>query len=180
MILFQQQLLKQLLIKNSSFTDIESGVIFVEAANKQSLEYETKVAFEDVIFDSIAFKYGSLILNNEGGNIEIYNSQFSNIYCFEEGAVIFAGYQRTSTSIYSSVFTNCTSIQGGVFNVDSESIIKVYNSQIYSNFAVISGVIQANNNGYYEFHNCSIHDNIGLSSSVSQVFDVAKTPIIDN
>ena len=64
--------------------------------------------------------------------------------------------------------------------MESESIIAIYDTDIFNNFAVISGVIQASNNGYYQFHNCSIYNNVALSSSVSQVFDVADTPIINS
>ena len=151
--LFQQQLLNQIVIKNSLFSSIRSGVILVEAANKQTLEVETKVKFENTTFVDVAANFGSLLLINEGGNVEISDCSFSNIYCLEEGAVIFAGYQRTTTTIHRSQFTNCTSVQGGVFNVESESKIAIYDTAIFNNFAVISGVIQASNNGYFKLQN---------------------------
>ena len=78
--LFQQQLLNQVVIKNSLFSDIKSGVIFVEAANKQTLEIETKVKFENVSFANVAANFGSLLLINEGSNVEITDSLFSDIY----------------------------------------------------------------------------------------------------
>jgi len=94
--------------------------------------------------------------------------------------VLFAGYQRTTTIIRNSIFTNNTSLQGGVFTVESESVIRVYGSTFTSNFAVISGIIQASNNGYFEFYNSTIYNNYAVSSSVSQIFDAASTSQVQN
>ena len=78
--LFQQQLLNPVVIKNSLLSDIKSGVISVEAANKQALDTETRVKFENTTFINIATNLGSLLLINEGGNVEITDSLFSDIY----------------------------------------------------------------------------------------------------
>lgn len=176
---FNQQILNQLVIKNSVFEDIRAGVIYIESANKQTLEYETKIKLENVTFNDIDPNTGSLLIINEGGNLEIRDSTFTNIHCVGEGAVLYAGYQKAKTVIYNSKFMNNTSVQGSIFNIESESVVKVYDSEITNNFAIISGVIQANNNGYFEFYNWSIYENYALSSSVSQVFDVANTPVIN-
>ena len=180
LLFLKQQLLNQLVFKNSNFEDIESGVISIESANKQTLQYETKIKFENTTFTNIAAKYGSLILINEGGNLEISESTFSDVYSFEKGAVLFAGFQRTTTTVYNSDFSNCTSLQGGVFNLESEGLLRMHDSRISRNFAVISGVFQASDSGYYELFNCTIFENYALSSSVSQVFDVANIPVIDS
>ena len=180
LLFLKQQLLNQLVFKNSNFKDIESGVISIESANKQTLQYETKIKFENTTFTNIAAKYGSLILINEGGNLEISESTFSDVYSFEKGAVLFAGFQRTTTTVYNSDFSNCTSLQGGVFNLESEGLLRMHDSRISRNFAVISGVFQASDSGYYELFNCTIFENYALSSSVSQVFDVANIPVIDS
>ena len=72
--IFHQQLLNQVVIKNSLFNNIRSGVILIEAANKQTLEFETKVKFDNTTFTNIAANFGSLLLVNEGGNLEITQS----------------------------------------------------------------------------------------------------------
>jgi hypothetical protein len=71
-------------------------------------------------------------------------------------------------------------VQGGVFWVESESIVSLYDSLVAFNFAVTSGVIQASNNGLFEFHNTIVRNNYAVSSSVSQIFDVAGTVAISS
>ena len=176
----EHQLLNQLVIENSSFSNITSGIIYIKSANKQMLSIPTGVKFVNSTFTLINSQYGSLISINEGGQLVITGCTFSQITCLEEGSVIYSGFQRTTTSIYSSTFVNNTSVQGGVFIVDNESAIKIYNSSLSYNFGVVSGVIQASNNGYFEIYGSHIHHNYAISSSVSQIFDVVTTPIIDS
>ena len=178
--MLEHQLLNQLIVQNSLFTNITSGIIYIESANKQKLDTPTKVKFINSTFSSINSQYGSLISMNEGGYLEILSWTFSQITWLEEGAVIYAGFQRTTTIIQNSTFTNNTSVQGGVFNVDSESVIKIYNSVLSYNFGVVSGVIHSNNNGYFEIYGSHIHHNYAVSSSVSQIFDVVTVPLIDS
>ena len=177
---FQQQITNILLLQNSNFKNVVSAFIYIEAANKQNLNVTTKVRISNTTFTNISSQYGSLIEVNEGGYLEINQSNFSAIYWFEEGSVLYAGSQRATVIITNSTFYNNTSLQGGVFNVDSESVIKIYNWEISYNFGVVSGVIHADNNGYYEIYGSHIHHNYAVSSSVSQIYDVATVPIIDS
>ena len=178
--MLQHQLLNQLIVQNSLFTNITAGIIYIESANKQKLDTPTKVKIINSTFSSINSQYGSLISMNKGGYLEVLSWTFSQITWLEEGAVIYAGFQRTTTIIQNSTFTNNTSVQGGVFNVDSESVIKIYNSVLSYNFGVVSGVIHSNNNGYFEIYGSHIHHNYAVSSSVSQIFDVVTVPLIDS
>ena len=166
---FQQQIANILLLQNSNFRNVVSAFIYIEAANKKNLNVTTKVRISNTTFTSISAQYGSLIQVNEGGYLEINQSNFSAIYWFEEGPVLYAGSQRATVIITNSTFYNNTSLQGGVFNVDSESVIKIYNWEISYNFGVVSGVIHADNNGYYEVYGSHIHHNYAISSSVSQM-----------
>ena len=177
---FQQQITNILLLQNSNFQNLVSAFIYIEAANKQNLNITTKVRISNTTFTNINAQYGSLIQVNEGGYLEIDKSSFSAIYWFEEGSVLYAGSQRATVVITNSTFYNNTSLQGGVFNVDSKSVIKIYNWEISYNFGVVSGVIHADNNGYYEMYGSHIHHNYAVSSSVSQIYDVATIPIIDS
>ena len=43
---------------------------------------------------------------------------------YQDGAVINAGTRQTTTIITDSTFMNNTAIQGGVFNIQEESVIK--------------------------------------------------------
>ena len=114
----------------------------------------------------------------EGGELEIHDSDLKNIHCYEEGAFVFAGYQRAMVSIYSSSLHNNTALKGSVFYVDSQSVISVHDSLIFDNFAVEAGVIAATVDGYFEFFNTTITENYALSISVGEVLDVAEIPLI--
>ena len=120
---FEQQMLNKLIIRNSVFTDIISGFIHLEAANKQNSKVFTEVTIYNSTFVSIDSKYGSLITLNEGGILNITNWVFQKISSLDEGAIVHAGYRKTFTTIANSTFTNNTSIKGGIFTIDNESVI---------------------------------------------------------
>ena len=177
---FQHQLLNEITVRNSNFTSIQGGELHVEAANKQNLGSPTKVRLSNCKFSDIDANYDSLMRANEGAVVNIEHSTFSNIYTLEEGSVIFAGYQKAIVNITNSTFTSNHALTGGVFNVENESVIKLYDCLINSNFAVTSGVFHATNFGYYEVYDSIITQNYAISSSVSQIFDSATSSVIDN
>ena len=121
-----------------------------------------------------------MITLNEGGKLVINNWTFQRISSYEEGSILHAGYRKTTAVISDSIFSNNTSIKGGIFSVDSESIINIIGCSIYNTFAVNSGVIHASNNGYFNIINSEIYNNYAISSSVSQIIDVSTIPIIEN
>ena len=180
MLVLMQQLKQKMLLQNSNFTNIQSGYIHIEASNKQNINILTEIQIVNSSFSLIDAEYGSLLTLNEGGRLEIIDWYFEQISCWEEGAILHAGYRKTETYISNSVFINNTSVQGGIFIVESESMINCNNWSISYNFAVISGVIQVINNGYFQLFNSELHHNYAISSSISQILDVATTPIIDN
>ena len=80
--------------------------------------------------------------------------------------------------IQSTTFQNNTSLQGGVFNIESESVVKVYDSLITQNFAVEGGVVKAHNGGYFEFVNTTITRNYALSITIGEILDTASPSVI--
>lgn len=114
-------------VSESTFTDIEGGHIFIEAANKNNLASTTKVSFSSCQFLQINAVYDSFMHILEGAEVQIADSSFSNIFTFEEGAVIFAGNQKAVVIITNSTFTNNYAVTGGVFYIERESVIKLYN-----------------------------------------------------
>ena len=114
MILMQQQLLNRLVLQNSLFENIESGTIYIESANKQNTVLKTNVLMSNITFRNINDNDVSLIEIAEGGQLEITDSSFTAVSCFEEGGILFAGFQRTQTIIRNSNFTENASVQGGV------------------------------------------------------------------
>lgn len=117
---------------------------------------------------------------NEGARVAIEHSTFQNIYTLEEGAVIFAGNREAEIIITNSTFTENYAITGGVFNIESSSVIKLYDCLLTRNFAIEGGVIYAVNFGFFEMHNTIVTSNHAISNSVIRVFDAPNTSIINN
>ena len=181
LMMFQHQFKNnQIVVSSSSFSNIVGGGISVEAGNKNNLAISTKVKFQNCTFINNNMNYNSLMTINEGGVVQIDASTFTNISTFQNGAVIFAGYQKAIVTVTNSNFTNNYAVTGGVFNVESQSLISVTNCVISYNFAITSGVIQASNNGYYNIYNSTLSNNYAISDSISEIVDsAASTSIID-
>ena len=133
--LFQamHQLPTNVSISNSTFTSLQAAWIVVEASNKQNINLLSNLVIYNSIFTNIDDEYSSLLNVNEGGVLYISNSQFSNIYWYEEGAVLFSGYQKSVTIISNSIFQNNTAMTGVIFEIESESVVKWYTIKKLSN-----------------------------------------------
>ena len=97
-----------------------------------------------------------------------------------EGAVISSNVRQTMTLITDTDFVNNTALQGGVFNIKDESLIKCYNCVFVSNFASASGVVRVIDNGYYEIYDSQMSFNFACQSPISELFDSAFLSVIDN
>ena len=75
---------------------------------------------------------------------------------------------------------NNTAITGGVFVVESESLVHIHDSLITNNFAVEAGVVLAHTNGYFEFENTTITENYAISVPVGEILDGAITSNVTN
>ena len=168
----------QIVMSDSYATNVTGGSILIEAFNKNNLVLPASVRLINFTTNEINALYSSFILINEGGYLDILNSNFQNVMSYESGSVISAGYQKSTTNIYSSTFKYNSAINAGVFSIQSESVVKVYNSSIINNFALEGGVVIAGTNGYLEFYNSTISQNYALSVSTIEIFDVATIPII--
>ena len=176
---FKHQLANQILITNLEITNCFDGSIILEAANKGRLQYKTKVKIQNSRFDSIDMNFDSLIWMYEGADLEIRNSTFNKISSKDEGAIIFAGYQETTTNIYDSTFTNNTAVEATLFYVEAKGVIRLYNCNALVNFAVISTIIKVSNDGYFEVYNSTLHHNYALSNVISEMISSSNESIID-
>jgi hypothetical protein len=75
---FTHQLANSLILKNTVFQNITSGMIFIESDNKQN-PVTTKVTMQNMTFSSIETNYISLISVFEGSELTIEDSSFSNV-----------------------------------------------------------------------------------------------------
>ena len=99
---------------------------------------------------------------------------------YQDGAVINAGTRQTTTVITDTTFMNNTAIQGSVFSIQEESVIKCHNCVFTNNFASVSGVIRVAENGYFEIYDSLINNNYASQSPISELFNSAVMSIIDN
>jgi hypothetical protein len=120
----QQHVTNGVVISNSSATNIKGGSFYFKSLKTFTNNARTIVKFSNFTANTLDQQYGSFILVNEGTDLEIRDSSFTNAYCFEEGSVVFAGYQKALVDIYSTVFENNTAIEGGVFFIESQSLVK--------------------------------------------------------
>ena len=178
LIYFESQMVNQIVMSDSYATNVTGGSILIEAFNKNNLVLPASVRLINFTTNEINALYSSFILINEGGYLDILNSNFQNVMSYESGSVISAGYQKSTTNIYNSTFKYNSAINAGVFSIQSESVVKIFNSKIYSNFAKFGGVLIASTNGYFELYNTTIYQNYALSVSTIEIFDVATLPII--
>ena len=120
----KQQLPTYLTITDSHFIDLSAALILIESSNTQDSSLATLVQINNTVFNNINEKFNSFISINQGGQLEINNCSFTNIVSYREGAVIKAGTRQTVTLISDTSFANNSAIQGGVFSIQEESVIK--------------------------------------------------------
>ena len=171
LLLLKHQLPTQLVIANSTFLNLKSAGIKIESYNKINKNLTTQVLIQSSDFSDINGETNSLINVLEGGNLTINNWTFADIFTYEEGAVLYAGYQKTLTTIKSSVFKNSTAVKGAVFYIESQSKVLWYDWIFTNNFGISSGIAYTTDSGYFEFYRTSILNNYALSSPISEMFN---------
>ena len=124
---FRHQTITQLELTNSMFSDISSGSLQLNWFNQQSNDLSTKVRLDNVTVTNYDGNSNSFLHVIEGGNLQIDNSIFTGMYNFDSGTVVRGETSTAEVLINNSVFENNTSIDGGVFLVEDESVLKLYN-----------------------------------------------------
>ncbi|CAI2380520.1 unnamed protein product [Moneuplotes crassus] len=180
----QHQLVEQVEIVDSSFSGVSGASVHIEAANKKTEVLNaglyTKVKFLRCNFTQIDANIGSAIEVFEGARVVIEDSTFQNVYTLEEGAVLFAGRREAEVVIRNSTFREIYALTGGVFNIESSSVVKVYDSTFSNNFAVVACVVYAVNFGSFELYNITATLNYAVSNPFALIFDAPSTSIISN
>ena len=114
LISFQSQMSNQMIIGNFTVNNITNGQIFLHAVNLLSIDLPAKRKIQNLTANDLCDEYSSFILINEGAELEITGSFFTNIYWYKEGTIMFVGYQNSMMSIYDSTFTINTTIKVSV------------------------------------------------------------------
>ena len=171
---------QSILISNSTFINLTSTLITVDSSGSNNVALITNSIFRNWIFDQINDEYSSLINVNNKAVLEITDSSFSNIYTYEEGAVLYAGFEKTNVSLSNWIFQNISAVQGTIFLIESESLVKWTNCTFYNNFGITSTIFQTSLNGYFHFYNSSISQNYAINNQVGEMLDSINLSIMSN
>lgn len=100
------QLPTELIVRNSNFNNLNSALLHIEAGNLQNDALSARVLIENTPFENINSEANSLININEGGILQVRGSTFTQCGTYEEGAIIYAGSQKSTTLFDNCTFTN--------------------------------------------------------------------------
>ena len=180
LLLLKHNMPQEIIISNLILTNLTSSLITAESTGSDGTISVMHSKLVNWIFDQINNQFNSLINTNNKAAIEITNSSFSNIYSYEEGAILFAGQDKTSVTFSNWIFQNNSSVQGTIFVIESESLVQWINWTFLNNFGVEDTIFQTNLNGYFYFYNSSISNNYAINNPVGQLFDSASISILSN
>ena len=180
LLLLKHNMPQEIIISNLILTNLTSALITADSTGSDGTISVMHSKFINWIFDQINNQFSSLINTKNKAVIEITNSSFSNIYSYEEGAILFAGQDKTSVTFSNWAFQNNSSVQGTIFVIESESVVRWINWTFLNNFGVENTIFQTNLNGYFYFYNSSISNNYAINNPVGQLFDSASNSILSN
>ena len=180
MLALKHKMVMPVTINNSSFLNLESAVINEDSSGSRAIGLIMQTKFLNCIFNKINGKYSSLINTNNEAVLEFTNSTFTNIYTYEEGAVLYAGFEKTSVSFTNWVFQNNSAVQGTIFVIESESFVKWTNCTFVNNFSITNTIFITSLNGYFEFYNSSIYNNYAINNPVGEILDSANLWILSS
>ena len=173
-------MIQPIIISNSNFSNLTSAIISADSSGAGSTGLLMKANFVNCVFNQINEKYNSLFNTKNEAVLEFTNSTFTNIYSYEEGAVLYAGFEKTSVSFTNWVFQNNSAVQGTIFVIEFESFVKWTNCTFVNNFSITNTIFMTSLNGYFEFYNSSIYNNYAINNPVGEILDSANLWIISN
>ena len=176
-----QKLSSTLVIQNSTFTNLDHAVITIgSTSNSADDSFQPKVNFINCIFNSTTSSSSSFISVLGRAEVSISNCSFSYMSTLGDGAVLTVGERLAIVRISISVFSFNSAVQGGVFNLQSESKIVCTNCSLTDNFAVSGGVVKATVNGQFEFFNSTFSRNMANEYLLFFMFDNVQLSIVDS
>ena len=177
---FKHILPSPIMTSNSSFTNLTSSIIYIDSSGSGSTGLVTKTNFVNCIFNNINGKYSSLINTKNKAILEFTNSTFTNIYTYEEGAVLYAGFEKTLVIFTNWMFQNNSAVQGTIFVIESESFVNWTNCTFVNNFSITSTIFMTSLNGYFELYNSIIYNNFASNNPVGEILDSANLWTMSN
>ena len=120
---FQHLINAPVQIMNGSFYNITGGKINVQSSTSSISDLSTNLIMNNITVDNVNAKFDSFINLQTGAVLSISESSFTNIDCYEEGSVLFAGTELTTTTIANTLFENNTAVLGGVMFIEQQSLV---------------------------------------------------------
>lgn len=179
LILFQHQLSSPVEVDSLTITDITSGQIEIVTPDQDNTDISTQVSISNGHFFDINDQFTSLIII-EGAVLNISDSDFTQVYTQEEGAVLFAGLSGTEVHFNDCIFSENSALAGSLFYIETESKVTCTSCTISNNAAFVGGVVQVRNNGHFEFYNSTISNNFGYYSPIAEILDSSIYSIFDS
>lgn len=134
----------------STFTNLTKGRININSFSTNT-NLSTSVSIINSVASDINMEFGSFIYLETGADLLVVNSNFTGISSLQDGAVLRASSDATTTTITGSLFSENTAIKGSVFFVESQSYILASNSSFINNYANEGGVIASSDDGNFDF-----------------------------
>lgn len=178
--LFQHQTVNPIEMKNVVFKNLTNAHINLEAINKVNSLFPVRVNMENITTSEINTGFNSFINLLQNTLLTVNNSLIEYVYSFDEGSVLSVS-QPMSQAVFNNTKIKFNSAwTAGVFKVENQGVIKVYNCKITYNFAIYSGVIKAENNALFEFYNTELSNNMAIVAPISEMFEILVDPILSN
>ncbi|CAI2360059.1 unnamed protein product [Moneuplotes crassus] len=159
--------------------DIKGGTIF-SSAYKTSDSTPAKFSIKNVSITQVDARYMSLITIRDKVELDISDSTIELVTSFGKGSVLNVQGSESTVSIRNCTLSRNAAFEGGVFNIDANSALKVYDSTISQNFALQGGVISTAVQGFFEFYRVTIQSNYAVSMPVGVLLDTSSTSILNN
>ena len=179
-LLFKHQLKNPVVVANSTFTNLVSALITIDSYGNKNTTLNTKTQFSNWNFNFINSKYNSLLNVQNNAIVEVSYSNFTNISTYEEAAVLYAGFEKTSTSFSMWLFLNNSAVEGTIFVIESESVVKWANCSFAQNFGITGTIFKTATNGYFQFTDSNISGNYAINNPVGELLDGAILWVISN
>ncbi|CAI2361394.1 unnamed protein product [Moneuplotes crassus] len=179
LILLSCQIKKGIHFNDLVLDDIKGGTIF-SSAYKTSDSTPAKFTITNVSITQVDARYMSLITIRDRVELDISDSTIELVTSFGKGSVLNVQGSGSTVSIRNCTLSRNAAFEGGVFNIDANSVLKVYDSTISQNFALQGGVISTAVQGFFEFYRVTIQSNYAVSMPVGVLFDTSSTSILNN
>ena len=176
----KHKLASPVVLSNSTFTNLTSSLLTIESPGELTTGLFTYVQISNWKFDQINDQYSSLLTINNKALVEVSFSNFTNIYTYEEAAILYAGFEKSSISFSYWLFLNNSAAEGTIFVIESESVVKWSNCTFTQNFGITGTIFKTSTNGYFQFENSTITENYAINNPVGELLDGANLWVINN